>query len=445
MNQNRRVVFFTLIIFLFLLSFSVLDLRNGGSPFSNINILSSITNEVAPQKALAPSIQKLDTLPPIERRHIAHVITNFGDTAISAMPRLQAKLLELKKGGKRKIRIAWFGDSMIEGDLVTQTIRQLLQNYFGGQEGVGFISIKSLSDLQRTTTYVKSDENWSKKGFADKSHEVYLSGQSYTSHYGELTIKDLSAKDTHQILEKRLICGPSDSTVDISVNNHRENIRRTNTHFESILLDQSKNKSIQIKWNKVQKSIYGISFEPEYGVIVDNFSYRGITGVELKMVEDDLLAALNQGTYYDLIVFQYGVNLMFRPKDQDYHYYEQLMGPVLSKFKQKMPNTDLLLVSCSDRAFLYNSEWKTAIGIDSLIKTQAQLALDHQMAFFNLYQSMGGEGTIVKWANSNPRWANKDYIHPNHQGAEVIGKIIADALILDFKKYERSTQIKKEP
>jgi hypothetical protein len=47
------------------------------------------------------------------------------------------KLHQLKTTKKGKIRIAYFGDSMIEGDLLTQTLRKLLQKEFGGY-GVGF-------------------------------------------------------------------------------------------------------------------------------------------------------------------------------------------------------------------------------------------------------------------------------------------------------------------
>ena len=48
----------------------------------------------------------------------------------------------LKREKIIKIRIAYLGDSMIEGDLITQTLRELLQKEYGGQ-GVGFLPIFS--------------------------------------------------------------------------------------------------------------------------------------------------------------------------------------------------------------------------------------------------------------------------------------------------------------
>jgi lysophospholipase L1-like esterase len=159
--------------------------------------------------------------------------------------------------------------------------------------------------------------------------------------------------------------------------------------------------------------------------------------VELNKVDAKLLQDIAESQYYDLIVFQYGVNMLFRPKDKNYDYYQQIMQPVLEKYKSNLPNTEFLIISCADRAFRYNNEWKTAIGIDSLVKLQANLAFKNNMAFYNLYQSIGGNGTIVKWANSTPKWANKDYIHPNHLGAEAIGKWIAEAFLKDYKLFEK--------
>ena len=51
---------------------------------------------------------------------------------------------------------------------------------------------------------------------------------------------------------------------------------------------------------------------------------------------------------------------------------------------------------------------------------------------------MGGEGSIVKWADTIPRLANKDYIHFNHKGATQVANIIFNSLIKDYKKISKS-------
>ena len=326
---------------------------------------------------------------------------------------------------------------MIEADLITQTIRKVLQEFASKQYGVGFVPIQSVSSGMRITARSKTNGVWERKSFENASGEVFLSGNVFTSQYGNFYTNDNTLGDSVQVLEKWLLCGDDDSTLSLKINKNDIQIKKKGKLFEAVLLEKSTKKNIDIVWNQKQSKVYGVSIEPESGIILDNYSYRGITGVELNKVDAKLLQDIAESQYYDLIVFQYGVNMLFRPKDKNYDYYQKIMQPVLEKYKNNLPNTEFLIISCADRAFRYNNEWKTAIGIDSLVKLQANLAFKNNMAFYNLYQSIGGNGTIVKWANSTPKWANKDYIHPNHLGAETIGKWIAEAFLKDYKLFEK--------
>ena len=120
-----------------------------------------------------------------------------------------------------------------------------------------------------------------------------------------------------------------------------------------------------------------------------------------------------------------------------------MMSPILEKFKKAFPETDFLIVSSADRAFRYNGEYRTAIGMPNLLEIQAKLAYNHQMCFFNLFETMGGENSIVKWANQKPALANKDYIHPNGKGTEILAQKIFQAMINDFKNNSSNKKINK--
>jgi hypothetical protein len=114
------------------------------------------------------------------------------------------------------------------------------------------------------------------------------------------------------------------------------------------------------------------------------------------------------------------------------------MLPVIRKFKNCFPESDFLVVGTSDRAFSYKGEYKSAIGIDSLIKVQALMAYQTGSVFYNQFQTMGGANSIVEWAKMKPSLANKDYVHPNHRGAEVLGNYFFAAILSDYEKYVRS-------
>ena len=361
------------------------------------------------------------------------LITNFrtNDSTPASLPNLMKSLSEIKNGKKRKIRIAYFGDSMIEGDLLTQTLRKLMQKEFGGS-GVGFLPIDCVSADFRITARTKNS-GWSEYNFKKPNNDLYPSGHVFYSDQGDFTAVNNDLQNPLPI-EKSLICGKVLNDNVIFFNNQPINIQ-SESLVNKIKLSNDENKTINLKVKDNSIPVYGVSFESESGVIIDNFSYRGITGIELSKIETTLLESIAKNNPYDLIVFQYGVNLLFRPNDLNFNYYERAFNKVLNKFRSAFPNTEFLLISTADRAFRYNGEYKSAIGIDSLVKTQATLAYESGIAFYNQFESMGGKNSIVEWVNKSPSLAGRDYVHPNARGAEILAEYFFEAMMNDYKKY----------
>lgn len=239
------------------------------------------------------------------------------------------KLNRLKKGENVKIRIAYFGDSMIEGDLLTQTLRKLLQQEYGGY-GVGYLPISSnVAGFRQTAT--TSASGWNDTSFKTKgATNMYLSGHYFTGDgsgsYTDNTIKNDSLATP---ITKSVIYGRGGGSV--SVNGTELSLGGNASVNKESITDSSH--QIKLKGNAGSTPIYGVSFESQKGIFVDNFSFRGITGVELNKLDEDFIKAIQENNHYDLIVLQYGVNLLFRPNDTDYSYYAKLMKPVLAKLK----------------------------------------------------------------------------------------------------------------
>lgn len=452
MNQNKNVVVFTLVFtsILFLYSLSGAVFQAGFFACSNISIISDVIKITgkSPDTIVAASADSIvekpaDTiangLPEYPRAtgrySVAGRITSFyTDSTIAALPALMKKLYALKNGKKRKVRIAWLGDSMIEGDLLTQTFRKKIQQLFGGF-GVGFVQATSVSAPFRTTVTHTWSGDWKEENFKTKelNSALFISGHVFYTANGALHLKDMTVKDTMQVLEKSLICGPAASGANITVNNLPRQIFPTK-RINRILLDSSSRHAIDLAIFNDKLPVYGVSIEPATGVVVDNFSFRGITGLELNKLDINLLHEIQEETPYDLVILEYGANLMFRPEDTDYSWFQKHIIPVIKKIESAMPGAEFLIISTSDRAFKYGDNWSTAVGINNLIKSQAELAYTTKSSFYNMYESMGGYGTIVKWAEQAPSLANKDYIHPNQRGAEVLGNLFFQSFIKDYEK-----------
>lgn len=445
MNQHYRVLQVVLLFvsLLFLISFSQHIFAFSWKPLQRIDLIADLLNQ-PPQPPPVPAsgmptpvVVKNGRQSDFNLFQRAHLITDFNaDTAQAALSRLVSKLYNLKSGKKKKIRIAYLGDSMIEADLITQTFRKLLQREFGGQ-GVGFVPISYPSSKIRTTVKHSNSDNWKEINFktAGKNGSVYLSGHTFWGIHSWINITDQTIADSTTEIEKSLLCGHADNPTGIVYADLVQSIRPVNL-VNRILLSNNTSHSIKLGTGDEALPVYGVSFESATGVIVDNFSFRGVSGVEFAAIDPAFLHAISENNPYDLIILQYGINQLFNPNLTNYSWYHKIMAPSVRNLKQAFPSTDFLLVSTADRAFRYGDEYKTATGIDSLIKVQATLAYENGMGFYNLYQSMGGYGTIVSWANADPSLANKDYVHPNHRGAEILGEDLFNALVHDYKKYK---------
>ena len=191
---------------------------------------------------------------------------------------------------------------MIEGDLLTQTLRKLLQQEYGGY-GVGYLPISSnVAGFRQTAT--TSASGWNDTSFKTKgATNMYLSGHYFTGDgsgsYTDNTIKNDSLATP---ITKSVIYGRGGGSV--SVNGTELSLGGNASVNKESITDSSH--QIKLKGNAGSTPIYGVSFESQKGIFVDNFSFRGITGVELNKLDEDFIKAIQENNHYDLIVLQYG-------------------------------------------------------------------------------------------------------------------------------------------
>lgn len=446
MNSNRRVVTFTVISFLVYLALSLAAsvFHFNWPVFGRINLIADITKKDSSLLSIVDSPQPNDPPVVIEKKeakdftvyNLPHFINNFNtDTSGSSLIRFMQKLNDLKKGKKRKVRIGYFGDSMIESDLLTQTFRKLFQQEFGGS-GVGFVPVSTPTSKLRITVTDNFSAGWEEENFktSGRNNKLFLSGYLFKGNNDWVEMRDRSIKDSSAVIEKYLLYGYSE--VPVLVKTHNNSIVvPSKTNFGRLLLDESRNPYIKLTVPDNSLPVYGISFETASGIIVDNFSFRGISGVEFGNIDTGFLNTVAKENNYDLIILQYGVNVLFRPNDKNFNWYARMLMPVVQKLKRSFSSTDFLIVSTADRAFRYDGEYQSAVGIDSLIKIQATIAYETGSAFYNQYETMGGRNSIVKWAGMQPALANKDYVHPNWRGADTLAHYFFDAFMRDYNKY----------
>ena len=451
MNVKRNVLLFNIFFLLLLLAATFLfEWKPGiaGDNFRPVSILADIkkdtliNNPVIPKTVVATTAVAINKNVIIKDYTTSTGLVNASGEQYSLAGFLQ-KLVELKQKKRKKIRIAYFGDSMIEGDLITEDLRKQLQDIFGGS-GVGYVPVTSIVAGFRITVSHTFSDNWTDVNFKseDKSNaNLFISGHSFFSgqnswvDYHTVNRAHLDNFSDISVLYGMPAEGKNNSAI-LTTNGKQQTIT-ANESFNELDVKYDSSKDFKLAISSPDIPLYGTAFESDSGIFIDNFSFRGITGVEYKYFTEDFLKQIQKTRPYDLLVFQYGPNLLFRPNLIDFSWYEKMMLPVLKKMRNAFPGTNILIISTADKGFNYDGTWHTAKGVKPLIDIQYDMAQNIGADFLNLYQAMGGEDAIVDWVQGDPAYANKDYTHVNFRGGKRLADIIFNAIMKEYDDFEK--------
>ena len=111
------------------------------------------------------------------------------------------------------------------------------------------------------------------------------------------------------------------------------------------------------------------------------------------------------------------------------------MKKTIAKLKECMPGTGFLLVSIGDRDERVDGAMHTMRGVKNLVRYQHTIAAESGIAFWNLYEAMGGDGSIAEMVKAHE--ANLDYTHINFKGGRRIAGLLFDAIEHGKEQNER--------
>lgn len=358
------------------------------------------------------------------------------------------KLLQLETKHQGNVRIAYFGDSMTDGDMIVKEFRASLQNRFGG-EGVGFVNITSESAPSRSTISHQFSSNWKtlsylnvknpSKPFGVNGHVFFVKKDTVEPvwvKYKASNLSHLSSLNNPVLFYGK--SGNREASVDFIVGKDTiakklNPVKRVNT----LSLGMGDLKSFKANFVKSDSiPFYGFNFDDGKGVHVDNFSNRGNSGLPIATFNTEVMKAFNEKLGYDLIVLQYGTNVL-NYGSLNYTWYEKKMARVVAHLRECFPGVAILIVSTADKSTKYDLEMKTDSAVVPLTRAQRKYAVSSEAAYINLYTLMGGDGSMVKWVEEVPARANKDYTHFNFRGAKQISDLIYKQINNGYEQYKR--------
>ena len=351
----------------------------------------------------------------------------------------------LKSVQRQPIRVAFFGDSFIEGDLLCGSFRDTLQQLFGGR-GVGFMPITS-DVAQFRTTIQHSFNNWVTYSIVGKKSSYSPLGMA---GYCFLPLVDNEveykpgkrSKDLGKI--RLFFSNPLNASVQYTLNDTLTQSHElpSSEDLMEFQIPERKFQSIKLTFSDIDSlKLYGTSVEDDRGIYVDNFSMRGNSGIGLAFVPDKQFIQFNQFQNYKLILLQYGLNVVSMTDSTNFASYEKNMVKAISRLKNLFPNSSIILLSVSDRAYNQNGKFITHPSIPIMRDTQREIAKKCGIVFWDLYEAMGGENSIVKFVNSTPALASKDYTHLSYWGGKKIAVKLVNSILYERVRYDK--KIKK--
>ena len=367
------------------------------------------------------------------------------------------ELLYEKILSEKPIRIAFMGDSFVEADILTADLRELLQDTFKGG-GTGFAPMASPFTAYRQTIKTTA-KGWTPYNIMQrKSTPSPLNGDYFVSGWvaqgsdGASTRWEMTSRRRHLTECRRarvLFISRDDSEIAIRVNDGEQ---RTFSFTGSdvvrqIVIEQENIASLEMTVLAGGNGItgYGADFEDVKGVTVDNFSIRSNNGQAMFWTNPAVNAQINSMRGYDLVILQYGLNIM-QSERKDYSLYAQQVEKMIRFVKNCFPKAAVIVMGVSDRSERDEEGFKPMKVAENLSEWQRKAAEACNAAFWYTYRSMQQRGGMKGFVANG--WAGKDYTHINYAGGREIATGLYHGLLYSLQQYmltARQRMVPAEP
>jgi lysophospholipase L1-like esterase len=447
-NQFNQTFLLFCLVALFLLGISCLSKEFKWQDFTLRKM--DILQDIREQKAVVelPKLMRKDSLSSEfilqDSSIIGNSIEDYTEDQLGLSKFFAA--IDSIKTHQNKVRLAFLGDSFVEGDILLGDMRDTLQTLWGGQ-GVGYVPITSevapfrrsfLQHYDRWTTLGIVKDAASHTDFGINGFVYYPENGASVRYEGGNYFKNTGNWSQIKLFYK----AGKENQINYEVNQNGSDSSKLKPSQGKIGCWKLKNAppkiskfSLQIPYSD-SLHLYGMSLEGENGFYLDNFSVRGNTGGKFKYISTETFREFDSFLQYDLVVVQLGLNAVM-PDLKNIPWYEIELDKIFEHLRQSFPSKPILIVGVADRGGKVDMDIKTMPAVPAIVNMQRKLAQKHHFLFWDMYHAMGGEGTMVRFANQRPALVNKDYTHLTHEGGKFMGHLFADLLLREKAKAQK--------
>ena len=421
------------------------------SPIANVQIGTVLNSDtVAAREAMA----SLKEVPYYRRIQIPK--SNPG-----ALKALQNGLI--KESKTKVVRILHYGDSQLEGDRISDYFRNKLQKVYGGQ-GPGIVLPNEPAATSRQSVFVSHSKNMRKHAFyingSTRTDGKYgIGGSSFTFDGDYTSFLKWTYDDTKKSVQPAFSNKKQEQSYLIFRNGSKSYLSVRQYARITLLYENDEVSQLQLtcdnnvnnynlkpsdglgvqQWdlntdkelifdfiNGKFPLIYGVALDGTSGVAVDNFPMRGSSAIGFNKMSQGLYRKQLEALNVRAIILQYGINVIPNVRS-DYGYYKSLFTKQLQSIKAVNPGVSILVIGPSDMSKNEAGTMVSYTNIPLIRDAMREAALSSGCCFWDLYEAMGGENSMVAWVNEG--LAQKDYTHFSYKGSKYISEMLFDALM----------------
>lgn len=331
---------------------------------------------------------------------------------------LSAFYQSLQQAGERKVRVVHYGDSQIEEDRMSQQIRQKLQSRYGGA-GVGLLPL--VQTIPSRAVHQEIHMNGRIVTPLQGPRRYMVHGPKRTQRtdglYGPMgqmaVMNDSLVKGSEELMAvvQPLDGGPRYSQMKVLADS---GIHYTQ-HGDTL-------------WLTGQGNVYGVSQQTDTGVILDNIPMRGCLGLVFNKIDSTQLRRFYAEENVSLIILQFGGNAIpFNETPSTIVAIVRGLRKQVRYLRQCAPEASFLFIGPSDMLCTKEGMEHTYPMIPYMDRLLRKMALEENIAYFSLYQWMGGSGSMSRWMETG--LAGSDGVHFTRSGARKAGNAVANWIL----------------
>ncbi|MDE5673136.1 MAG: hypothetical protein K2I02_07295 [Duncaniella sp.] len=383
-------------------------------------------------------------IPSFIKRNANHIIYNGADwTGLR-------KAFELSN--ESPVSIVHIGDSHVQADINTSTIRELLQYDFGNA-GRGLVSPLKICGTNQPTDYVfQSSNSWKTVKLMNTSwmQTVGFTGTSIrpASSTSELTIGTKDTDDYNPFSSTTIFHNGKLSIKEVTdADGNKLDFRAIPSRDYTQIVLSSLATKINVKFASAgDLTLYGASLSGERpGVFYHSIGNNGATFDSYKRIGSVGLGI--NPLHPNLVINSLGTNEAFGR--QDIARFKRSIDLLVSNVRQANPEALILLTTPMEchRSVVTkkkvrvrrkgrkgyrtvtrtNKTYAVNMNIAPLRKAILDYGKANGVAVYDWYDVAGGSGASTSWINSD--LFAKDRVHHTHKGYNLEGRLIYDAIM----------------